>query len=106
MALRPTLKLTQPQGHRLVTAPAAEPVTLEAVRTLLREPPTAENDFITSCITQARILFEGTTGIACINQTWKLTLNNWPGGSSVEFPLSLAEMRPQDLSLSHLMWMR
>lgn len=79
MALRPAYRLTQHQGHRLVTGPAAEPVTLAEVRTLLRDPPAADDDFIEDCITQARMMFEAATGIACINQTWKLTLNDWPG---------------------------
>lgn len=81
MALRPRKRLTQESGHRLVTAPAAEPVTLAQVRTLLRDPPTEDNDFIEECITQAREVFEATTGIACITQTWRLTLDDWPGGS-------------------------
>lgn len=71
-------KMTQHAGHRLVTGPASEPVTLAEVRELLRNPPTAENAMITLCITQARQMFEAATGIACINQSWKITLNTWP----------------------------
>ena len=81
MALRPRKRLAQESGHRLVTAPSEEPVTLAQVRTLLREPPTEDDDFIEECITQAREVFEATTGIACITQTWRLTLDDWPGGS-------------------------
>lgn len=81
MALRPKKRLTQESGHRLVTAPAVEPITLEQVRVLLREPPSEDDDFIEECITQAREVFEATTGIACITQTWRLTLNDWPGAS-------------------------
>lgn len=81
MALRPKKRLTQESGHRLVTAPAVEPVTLAQVRTLLREPPTEDNDFLEECIIQAREVFEAATGIACITQTWRLTLDDWPGAS-------------------------
>lgn len=81
MALRPQKRLAQQSGHRLVSGPATEPVKLNAVRNLLRDPPVEENDFIEDCITQAREVFEATTGIACISQRWKLTLDNWPGAT-------------------------
>lgn len=81
MALRPKKRLAQESGHRLVTAPSVEPITLAQVRALLREPPTEDDDFIEECITQAREVFEATTGIACITQTWRLTLDDWPGAS-------------------------
>lgn len=80
MALRPRKNLAQLSGHRLVTGPASEPVTLDQVRALLREPPQEDDDFILDCIVEARQVFEATTGIACISQTWKLTLDHWPGG--------------------------
>lgn len=80
MPLRPTHRLAPHSGHRLVTAPAAEPITRDEVRTLLRDPPTDENGFIDTCLIEARQIFEALTGIACINQTWKLTLDAWPGG--------------------------
>lgn len=79
MALRPRRRLTQHSAHRIVSPPGTEPVTLEAVRTLLRSPSPEENAFIETCILQARIAFEAATGIACITQTWKLTLDQWPG---------------------------
>lgn len=85
MALRQRKRLTQHSGHRLVTGPAAEPVTLAQVRTLLREPPTEDDDFISLCITQAREVFEATTGLACITQTWKLTLDAWPGQTDYDW---------------------
>lgn len=79
MALRPRKNLTQHSGHRLVTGPAVEPVTLAQVRTLLRDPPMEDDEFISECIRLAREVFEASTGIACISQQWKLTLDSWPG---------------------------
>ena len=81
MALRPKKNLTQQSGHRLVTGPAVKPVTLAQVRNLLREPPIEDDDFIEDCISQAREAFEATTGLACITQTWRLTLDDWPGAN-------------------------
>lgn len=80
MPLRPTRRLAPHAGHRLVTAPAVEPVTRDELRTLLRDPPTEENGFIDTCLPEARQIFEAITGLACINQTWRLTLDAWPGG--------------------------
>jgi len=80
MALRGRKNLQQHKAHRIVTEPAVEPITLAEVRTLLREPPTDDDAFITLCIAQARSIFESVTGIACIDQVWKLTLDQWPNG--------------------------
>lgn len=82
MALRQRKRLTQHSGHRLVTAPSVEPVTLEELRALLGEPDPADDEFLISGITQAREVFEATTGLACINQTWKMTLDAWPGATT------------------------
>lgn len=80
MPLHPVKRLTQHSAHRIITGPAAEPVTLAEVRELLRQPPTDDNSFIETCLTQARIAFEAYTNIACITQSWRLTLDHWPGG--------------------------
>lgn len=79
MALRPRKQLTQRTGHRLVAGPAVEPVSLEQVRAILRDPPEEDDDFIMDCIPQAREVFEAATGLVCIQQTWRLTLDHWPG---------------------------
>lgn len=84
--LRGSHRLTQQKGHRVQTGPASEPISLSEVRALLRNPPTTDNDFITTCITQARLIFEAVTGIACIDQTWKLTLDHWPNYNQVWAP--------------------
>jgi hypothetical protein len=78
MALRPRKTLAQSRGHRLETAPAVEPVSLADVQAIIISPPSEDDAFITTCIEQARAIFESTTGIACITQSWKLTLDMWP----------------------------
>lgn len=80
MSLRPVVRLTQHRANRLTAGPASEPIVLAAMREFLRDPPTEENDFIENCITEARAMFEAATGLACINQSWKMQLDHWPGG--------------------------
>jgi len=78
MSLRPRKTLTQSRGHRIVTAPAVEPISLDYAREIIRTPPPEDDALIVDCIAQARAMFEAATAIACITQTWKLTLDNWP----------------------------
>lgn len=82
MVLRATKKLAPHQGHRLVTAATDYPVTMQEMIDLLRGPPEEEYLFIAECVKQATRLFEGLTGLACINQTWRLTLDAWPGAGA------------------------
>lgn len=98
MALRPRKNLTQQSGHRLVAGPASEPITLEQVRILLRDPPEEDDEFILDCITQAREVFEATTGIACISQRWKLTLDNWPGATTEPWWDGMMQMPRSELT--------
>jgi uncharacterized phiE125 gp8 family phage protein len=76
-----TVTFYQHRGNRLTTAPAAEPVSADDLRTHLRatstELPDAEADDI---IEDARKFIEDTIGIAFINQTWRLSIDRWPGG--------------------------
>ena len=92
MALRPAKPLARHRGHRVETAAAAVPVYLAVVLELLREPPEDEYSFIEDTIRQAVAVFESITGIACINQTWKLTLDEWTHGSG-DLPLPLAPIQ-------------
>lgn len=78
MTIFPPLTRGHAQRNRLVTAPSIEPVYLDELREHLRNPPEAENGLLLDCITQARQLFEAHTGIACIAQSWRLTLDAWP----------------------------
>lgn len=82
MALTGRKSLVQRRALRLLTAPVVEPITLVEVKTLLRDPPDSDDTFLTSCLEQARIIFEAQTGICCINQSWRLHFDHWPGGQA------------------------
>lgn len=62
---------------RQVTAPAAEPLTIDEAKLHLRVDGTAENTLITSLITTARMMCEEQTWRALITQTWDLCLPRW-----------------------------
>lgn len=79
MSLRHTIHWTQYRGNVLTGPPASEPVTAAALRTFLREsetglPDSEAEDFIT----EARQYIEEITGIAMINQTWLMSIDQWP----------------------------
>lgn len=80
MALRPAVPLHQHRANRLVTAPAVEPVTAAQLRTHLvlaeAELPDAEANEL---IAEARQAIEDHAGLAFISQTWRLSLDRWPG---------------------------
>jgi hypothetical protein len=80
MVLRANSPNFPPRGSRLVTAPAIEPVTATELRTELRTDATALPDAeANGIIAQARNMIEEMTALALINQTWRLTLDQWPG---------------------------
>lgn len=64
--------------------PAGEPVTLTAVKDHLRLSHASEDDLIGGLIRAAREEVERTTGMALINQTWRLTLDRWPRNGCVQ----------------------
>ena len=58
--------------------PAAEPVTLAEVKNHLRIAHDSENDLLQGLIRAAREDLERATGMALIDQTWRLVLDGWP----------------------------
>jgi hypothetical protein len=65
--------------------PAIEPVSLAQVKEFGKLPETTLYDnTLTLMITAAREHFELTTGLALIEQTWRMSLDNMPGASSEE----------------------
>lgn len=82
MTLRPAIPLYQQRGSVLVTAPATEPVTASELRTHLRVDATELPDGeANSLITESRQMIEDETGIAFISQSWRLSIDRWPGGA-------------------------
>jgi len=76
------------QALRLVRTedPASEPVTLEEAKSHLRVDASDDDTLIEGLITAARQYYEDVTRRALITQTWRLSLDRWPGGSEILLP--------------------
>jgi uncharacterized phiE125 gp8 family phage protein len=61
--------------------PALEPVTLLEAKQELRIDHEADDVLIQSLIRAAREEFEASTGMALIDQHWRLALDRWPRGT-------------------------
>lgn len=81
MSLRAPAAYNQYRGNRRLANPASEPVTAAEVKDQLRITGTDDDALIELYIQSARELCEELTGLALITQTWKLTLDHWPGGA-------------------------
>jgi uncharacterized phiE125 gp8 family phage protein len=71
--------------------PALEPVTLAQAKAHLRVTHESEDDLIEGLIRAAREAVEGQTGLALIEQKWRLVLDRWPRGGVVKllrYPVS------------------
>lgn len=84
----------------LLAGPAAEPVALAEAKAFLRVDGTAEDSFIGTLITAARLHVEGTTGRALLAQSWRTVCDDWPESRMVKLPVgpivSLSEIRVYD----------
>jgi hypothetical protein len=79
MTLRAPIRTAVHRGSVLVTGPAVEPVAAMELQDHLRAdnsilPVSEANDLIK----EARQEIEDQSGIAMVNQTWRLSLDNWP----------------------------
>lgn len=63
--------------------PALEPVTLAEAKAFLRVSHDSEDALISGLIRAATEEVERSTGAAMIDQTWRLTLDDWPDSASV-----------------------
>lgn len=82
MTLRPPVPLYQQRGSVLVTAPASEPVTATELRSHLRVDSTELPDAdANALIAEARQTIEDVMGLAFISQSWRLSIDRWPGGA-------------------------
>lgn len=81
MSLRYPVKYTQYRGHALVAAPDIEPVTVSDIKNQLEldVSDTSKDTQIELYIASARQIIEEYTGLALIDQQWRLELDHWPG---------------------------
>jgi uncharacterized phiE125 gp8 family phage protein len=71
----------------LVTPSDEEPVSLDEMKQhLKREDVSDDDEYIDSLIRAARELIEQSTGCAFVDQTWRLTLRDWPCSGFVRLP--------------------
>jgi len=71
--------------------PAVEPVTLSEVKAHLRIDGTSEDDLLGGLVRAARQDVERSTGLALIDQSWRLVLDRWPASGTV--PLRIHPVR-------------
>lgn len=71
------------RGHRRIAEPAVEPVSIAELKAQLRIDGTSEDAELALYITAAREQIEELTGRALITQSWRLTLDQWPGSRRV-----------------------
>jgi hypothetical protein len=71
------------RGHRQIIAPDVEPVFLQDLKDQLRICGTDEDIELSLFVLACREYIESLTGRAMINQTWRLTLDQWPTGGRV-----------------------
>jgi uncharacterized phiE125 gp8 family phage protein len=66
-----------------LTGPAAEPVTVAEAKAHLRVDLGDDDAMIARLIAAAREWVEAETGRAMLTQSWRLTLDDWPGRETV-----------------------
>jgi uncharacterized phiE125 gp8 family phage protein len=63
--------------------PAVEPVNLAEIKRHMRIAHDSEDEFLSGLIRAAREDVERSTGVAMINQSWRLVLDRWPENACV-----------------------
>ena len=84
----PRSKGIAPMTSYLLSGPLVEPLTLAETKTFLRVSDMAEDGFISTLITAARLHIEGTTGRALISQSWRTICDSWPENRQIILPVA------------------
>jgi uncharacterized phiE125 gp8 family phage protein len=71
---------------KLVTAPAAEPLSVSQLKTHLRIDHNDEDDDLEDLIIEARQKLESDMRRAFITQTWRMSLDGWPTLDEILLP--------------------
>lgn len=101
----------------LVTPPALEPVTIADARAFLRISTESEDEILRRIIKTAREMVEADTGLALVDQTWRLRVDRWPRSGRLalfKYPVKLVTsvvayrpdgsaiiMEPEEFMLQH-----
>lgn len=81
MSLRARIPSAYHRGHVIETAPSVEPVSAAELRDFLRDTVESLPDSeANALIKEARQLIEQMTGLAFLQQDWRLALDHWPSG--------------------------
>jgi uncharacterized phiE125 gp8 family phage protein len=72
---------------QLLTPPVVEPVSLPEVKAHLRIDVADEDALLGSLIVTSRLQIEAALALALNSQSWRLTLDCWPLGGTVEIPI-------------------
>ena len=82
MALRHGIIYNQYRGNTRVSGPDVEPIDKTQVKQQIRldADDTSEDTLLDLYITSARETVENLFGLALITQTWRMTIDRWPGG--------------------------
>ena len=79
MSLRPRVQYTQYRGHRIITPPSVEPITVnDALAHMNLTSDETQGQLVELYIQAAREQAETYMGRALITQEWRLTLDRWP----------------------------
>lgn len=70
--------------YALITPPVAETLSLAELKAHLRVDGSDEDDLLASLIVVSREHLERTTGLALIQQGWRLYLNSWPESGVID----------------------
>ena len=70
----------------LISAPEATPVSVEELKTHCRITIDDDDDYVEALLNASVVYLEGVMGRKFIKQTWKLLLDNWPGGAEIVLP--------------------
>ena len=72
----------------LLTGPAAEPLTLAAMKEFVRLAHDDDDATITDLIVAARTYIERATRRALITQTWRIVFDHWPSHGRLTVPIA------------------
>ncbi len=72
----------------LLAGAAEEPVSLAQAKAFLKVDDEAEDGLIATLIGAARLHVEGVTGLALLEQSWRVVLDDWPDNGQIRLPVT------------------